>query len=193
MKKFFKFVGIGVLALIILGVVGAMFGEGDDTTTTTAPKTEDVAKQDTTDAEPKAEPKKEEKVAKIGDTLKVGDVEFKITKRTEATNVGGEFGQNAKGKYLILETTVTNRGKEAITIDSSFFKLLADGKEYESDGTASIYANEQVEFLLTQLNPDVSMSGKVVFDIPSDMIGKPLILQVQTGFFGTETGKIELN
>lgn len=194
MKKFFKFVGITIASLVVLFVILMIVAVNSDTSTNTStePKTEQKVDKPKAD-KPKAEkPKEVEKQYKIGDTLKVGDVEFTVHGTSQASAIGGQFGEKAKGKYLVLDVTVTNKGKEELLVDSSFFKLKADGKEYESDTMASVYANQNTSFFLEKVNPDLSLKGKVVFDVPVDLLQKELTLNVQTGYFGTEQGQIVL-
>ncbi|WP_018392541.1 DUF4352 domain-containing protein [Bacillus sp. 37MA] len=107
-----------------------------------------------------------------------------------ATNLGGEYGGNAKSQFTLIKVNVTNEGDEAITVDSNFFKLLSGGKTYKADGSAAIYANDDTGFFLESVNPGVALEGYVVFDVPADLPNPQL--QVQTGFWGTETGIINL-
>lgn len=137
-------------------------------------------------------PVEEVKQSVIGDKLQVGDVVFTVNERSRATNVGGEYGVNSKGEFLILDVSVENLGNEAITVDSSYFKLLSNGKTFEADSSAGIYANEDADFFYESINPDLTMTGKVVFDISTAMHEEELVVQVQTGIFGTETGEIAL-
>lgn len=137
-------------------------------------------------------PVEEVKQSVIGDKLQVGDVVFTVNERSRATNVGGEYGVNSKGEFLILDVSVENLGNEAITVDSSYFKLLSNGKTFEADSSAGIYANEDADFFYESINPDLTMTGKVVFDISTAMHEEELVVQVQTGMFGTETGEIAL-
>lgn len=203
MKKIFK-IGflsfIGLVALVIIASIVSSGGEDTSTVTTVTKadvkKDEDVEnkdKKEKSDTKKDKKEKKKETIAKIGDTLKVGDVEFKVNKFSSAKELGGEYGgAQSKGKYLVVNVTVTNRGKEELLVDSSFFKVKSDGKEYSSDGSAGIYANTDTPFFLTGINPDIALTGNVVFDLPPKLHKKELTLQVQTGLFGTETGKIEL-
>ncbi|MGZ7228825.1 DUF4352 domain-containing protein, partial [Streptococcus pyogenes] len=69
----------------------------------------------------------------MGQVVKVGDVEYIVHSKSSATNVGGDFGKNANGVYLILDVTVKNVGKKAITVDSNFFTLFRGDVEYSSD------------------------------------------------------------
>jgi Domain of unknown function (DUF4352) len=158
-------------------------------------QTESEGKEATeTATTPKEEPKKEEKkLAGIGEPLKVGDVVFTVHGTSTSNNVGGEFGQKAQGTYLIVDVTVKNEGKKAITTDSSFFKLKVGDTEYEADAGADPFVNQNGGgFFLQQVNPGVENKGKIVFDVPADVASsKDLILNVQTGVFGTEQGQIK--
>lgn len=184
-KPFYKKWWVWVIAVIIVFAIAG--GGGDDT---------DSAKEvekNSDSAATKAEAKAEETVTKIGDTLKVGDVEFTVNGKETATNVGGQYGSNSQGTYLILDVTVKNVGNEAITTDTSFFKLKNGEKTYEADSTASMHTDLELKFFLQQVNPDLSNTGKVVFDVSDEVINSTeLQLQVQTGIFGTETGIISL-
>lgn len=184
-KPFYKRWWVWVLAVIIVGAIAS--GGGEDSEPANAePKTE--AK--------KEEPKKEEKtVAKIGQPLKVGDVTFTVYGTSTAKSVGPEgLAHNAQGTFLIIDVGVKNGAKEALTIDSSFFKLKAGGAEYEADVTADTFVNEVGgSFFLKKINPGNEGKGKIVFDVPADVANsKDVILNVQTGFFGTEQGQIQL-
>lgn len=186
-KPFYKRWWVWVLAVIIIGAIASGGGE-DSEPASTEPKKEAEAK--------KEEPKKEEKtVAKIGQPLEVGDVTFTVYGTSTAKSVGPEgLAHNAQGTFLIIDVGVKNGAKEALTIDSSFFKLKAGGAEYEADVTADTFVNEVGgSFFLKKINPGNEGKGKIVFDVPADVANsKDVILNVQTGFFGTEQGQIQL-
>lgn len=191
MKKFFKIGCLSFIGIIVLIVIISVATSGGDGGTETA-STADSNSGDTKSSEEKEKPA-EEKSAKVGDPLKVGDVVFTVHSKTTANNVGGEFGEDAEGKFLILDVSVKNEGKESITTDASFFKLKSGDTTYEASSSAAVYANENAEFFLAQVNPGIENKGKVVFDVPADAAkSNDLILQVQTGLFGTETGTIKL-
>jgi hypothetical protein len=193
MKKFFKMGCFGFIGLIVLGIIISSFSGGDEETTSTSEADTKTEVKDDTKKEAKKETKEEVKVAGIGEVVKVGDVEFTVNGVETATNVGGEFGQDAQGKFLLVDVTVKNVGNEAITTDASFFKLKAGEKTFEADSTAGIYANDNTEFFLQQINPDLENNGTVVFDVSEEVISNPdLLLNVQTGFFGTEQGSIKI-
>lgn len=66
MKKFFKFVGIGFLALIVLGVAIGIAGGGNE------PAPQNTSKPATTEQPKKEKPKKVDRKA-VYDAIKVGD------------------------------------------------------------------------------------------------------------------------
>lgn len=200
-KPFYKKVWFWALVVFVIIIASNSGDENTPVDTANNADEEKIEASTETKAEPKAEPKKEEKaepkveekVAGIGEAITVGGVEFTVHGTKTAENVGGQYGQNAQGTYLILDVTVKNVGNEAITTDSSFFQLKSGEKTFDADGTAGIYANPDTNFFLEQVNPDLSAKGFVVFDVSDEVIANTeLMLQVQTGFFGTETGAIKV-
>ncbi|MGT2948653.1 DUF4352 domain-containing protein [Streptococcus devriesei] len=137
---------------------------------------------------------KKRKVYKKGQLVKVGKVEYTINSVTTSTNVGGEFGDNASGTFLILNVTITNKGTEPLTISDDFFTLMKGKTSYSADSSAGVFANEDANFLYSELNPENSMSGNIVFDITPETASDPkLMVKVQTGIWGTQTAKIYVN
>lgn len=143
---------------------------------------------------------KQEKTYKIGDAVNVGDMGYTVKTKETAAQVGPSvLPETASGKYLVIDVNVKNSGDEAVTVDSSFFKLKQGDKTYEADSAASMSANQGEDgeikdsFFMQQLNPNSEMNGKVVFDLSPDVAeASDLTLQVQTGMFGTETENISL-
>lgn len=195
-KPFYKKWWFWLLVVIVVG--GALGSGGDETesakdnvATETAPETE--SKVESVEVETVEETEQEEKAFTIGEVVNVGKVAYTVNSVETATNVGGEYGQNSKGTYLVVNVTVTNNGDEALTVDNSLFKLVNDGKEYDSDTAAGMYANEDVSFFLESVNPELSLTGNLVFDVSDTVINSSTKqLKVSTGFWGTETELINL-
>jgi len=204
-KPFYKKWWFWVIIIIVVIGAAAGAGGGSDDKQTADNSTKEKVK--TTTAQPKEETKKEEpkketeKTHKIGDTVKVGDMVYRVNKISTADQVGPSvLPTKANGKFLIVDLTLKNNGDKAVTVDSSFFKLKRGDKTYEADSEASMSANQDEDgnitnsFFLQELNPDSEMSGKVVFDVAPDVASaKDLQLQVQTGLFGTQTDVISLH
>ncbi|USK58265.1 DUF4352 domain-containing protein [Peribacillus asahii] len=171
-----KFLLMGTTALLALGLAAC----GDQETSSTAD-------------EPKQEEVKEEKSFKIGDLVTVGDMEYTIDGKSNPSTVSSK----ASSTYLILDVKLKNNGNEAVTVDSSFFRLKSGEKTYEADSAASMSANQKEDgtidnsFSSQKLNPDSEISGKIVFDVAPE-VAKASDLQVQVQK-DAETELIDLN
>lgn len=143
----------------------------------------------------KAEEKEEAVTYHVGDVVVVGDVQYTVNSISTQKEIGSEYlKETAKGTYIVINVSVTNNGNEELMIDSSLFNLINGEKEYSADSTAGLYANQDVSFFLENINPDLTLTGNVVFDVTDEVIAsEELQLQVQTGFWGTETELIYLN
>ncbi len=197
-KPFYKKWWFWLLVVIVVG--GALGGGGEETestnniTSNSDNESEVVAEtSDSSESIEESISEPVEEIFKIGDTVNVGKVTYVVNSVETATNVGGEYGQNSKGTYLLVNISVTNNGDEALTVDNSLFKLLNDGKEYDSDSAAGIYANDDSSFFLESVNPELSLTGYIVFDVSDTVINSSTKqLKVSTGFWGTETELINL-
>ncbi|WP_336775096.1 DUF4352 domain-containing protein [Paenibacillus sp. MMO-58] len=170
----------------------AVEAKSDDT----AEPTKEPAKEEPAKAEPTKKPEKTpEPIPGIGTPLQVGDVVFTVLKKSSSNKIGDDFlTKEASGRFLILEVSIKNMDKKAITTDSSFFKLKIGDVEYKADGEADLYVNSADHMMFLQsINPGVEFKGNVAFDIPADKVDSPdLLLNVQTGFWGTEQDQIAL-
>ncbi|HDL0789890.1 TPA: DUF4352 domain-containing protein, partial [Enterococcus faecium] len=165
-KPFYKRVWFWVLiVLLFFGIGGALSGgENKDSATATSTSTNKETTKETTT--------KEEKTYKIGDDVAVGKMEYKVNSVEVVKQVGPSvLPTNAKDTFLVVDLSVKNAGDKAVTVDSSFFKLKADGKTFEADSAASMSANQDENgnitnsFFMESLNPDMQQTGKIVFDI----------------------------
>ena len=192
--------------IIVIVIAGAVGGGNKDKTK--EKDTEKTAKVETKESKESKESKTEESAPKksekqvfgIGQDVTVGKVVYRVDGKEVADTVGNEYlNSTAKGKFLVLSVTVTNNGDKAITVTDDFFKLYKGKTEFKADTTATMYANQAANgdsaaFFLQELNPESTLSGKVIFDVSEDTINDPSTqLQVQTGIWGTQTEKINLN
>ncbi|HEL2149872.1 TPA: DUF4352 domain-containing protein [Streptococcus suis] len=184
-KPFYKRIWFIVLVgLFVISGLQSVLGGGSNSSTSSNQATSTTSQTTTETSASSSEKSKE---------VPVGDVVYLVNSKEVSTNVGGEFGKTANGVFLVLNVTVKNNGKEAITVTDDFFTLLKGDVEYKSDSTAGIYANQDAKFFFTEVNPENAITGNVVFDITEETANDPSIqLRVQTGFWGTETGVINL-
>ena len=198
-KPFYKKIWFWVLAVIVVAGIGGSLGSGDEEKAADKTTENSSVKAETGEVA-SSEPAKESETYKIGDIVTVGTVDYVINSKEVKDTVGGEYtAQTAKSKYLVLDVTITNNGDKAITIADDFFKLYKGKTEFKSDSSASIAANQEggstgLDFFYQELNPESSLTGKVVFDVNEETINDPSTqIQVQTGIWGTETELISLN
>lgn len=194
MKKFFKFGCGGLIALfILLVIIGSLLGE--DNQDTKDKEKEPATTTTNTDSNNDVQQNKEEKNVNIGEELKVGKVTFKVNSIAEVNEISAANGYmkytpDADGAvFLNVNVTVKNDGSEMIQTDSSFFKLKAsNGASY---APSTIIVADDKYFVYEGINPGLALTGNVVFEVPAGLTD--LDLQVQTGYWGTETGLINLN
>ncbi len=164
--KIFKFGCLGIIALFVIGII-AMVAGGGDTTEKTSTDTKAVSKEGVS-----------------------SDVKIAVGSMETVDSVGNEYTkEQAQGVFKILEVTLTNNQKDAITVDANSFKLVdSKGREftYSTQGQTSFdLANGgKTDFFLKQLNPGLTQTGKIVFDIPKDAEG--LFLKASGGMTGKE-------
>ncbi len=190
-KPFYKKWWVWVLAVIIIGSIATGGGEDSAEPANADPASEVKADDSTKKDAGKKEKKEEPKTAGIGETATVADVGFTVEAAEETNEIdsGNEFVENAKtdGKFVILDVKIDNGKKEALTINSSFFKIKAGDVEYEpnTDGKVMMAMGDDMgDFFLEQINPGLSKSGKVVFELPADVDLSKKLLHCQTGAFG---------
>lgn len=179
-----------LMVVLVIAIISSLSGESksDD-------KKSNDSQQTASEQKSKDKSKKEEKKSYgIGQTVPVGDVEYKINSKKTVKRVGSKyFGKDADGVYLILNVSIKNNGKKPLTVSDSFFKLLKGDTEYGPDSSAGIYANENADFFYKEVNPGNVLTGNVVFDVTKEVAEDSSVrLQVQTGVWGTEKEKINL-
>lgn len=135
----------------------------------------------------------EKKTHGIGEVVKVDDVDYLINNVEVTKQIGGEYvNTTANDTYLIIDISITNDKKESLSISDSCFKLLNGENEYSTDSTGAIYLEDN-SIIFKELNPGVTLQGKIVFDIPEAVANdNESILQVKSGLWGNEKDTISL-
>jgi hypothetical protein len=173
-------------------VIAAAAGGGEEDTVTKEETATETASSKSTE-EPKKEEKKQEFT--IGQEVKVGKLSY-IVKGVEETNkLSSVLGEKTtEGKFAIVEVTVKNGDKKARIIDGEMFRILtADGTEYEPNAELDMYVNEgDIGFFLQEVNPNLSKTGKIVFELPADVTQYDLQVSSGFGWAGGEYETIKL-
>lgn len=188
-----KWFGIGLVLFLVVSVIASM---GEDDNTPSSSQSASVASTEQP-AEQEEEKEVEEESFGIGDTIQAGDLSVKVNNVSSASVIESMFSQEvpSTGNYLLIDMTVRNDGNDAVTVDNNNFKLVRGETTYNSDSTATIYANEDsTSFFLNSLNPEATLSGTVVFDISENSAGDPdLQLEISSNMFFGEKVYIDLN
>lgn len=189
MKKFLKIIAIIFGVFIVIGVIGSM-GEDDNASNETA--TEVNAE----DEGSKVEPKKEEaKTYQVGDLVKTGELAYKVTNVTSTNELksDNQFIESAttSGQFIVIDIEAYNNDSKARMIDSSMFKVKDDQKrEFEpsNDSEVMMVVDGAMDFFLQDINPGLSKTGQLVFELPAD--ASSYTLEVSSGF-GWSGGEYE--
>lgn len=175
------------VAILILGAIACPHDPSG--TEKTRPSTGTPLTQASKTASPAPAPSEPKVVAyKTGEAVKIGYTTYLVKRSFWSKRLSNNqfLDQRPNAMYLFVDLTVRNDDDKARTIPP--FKLLDDAeREYDPDTRALMMDNSIG--LLTDLNPDVSKRGFVVFDVPKDRTYR---LQVDGGYWTAESALVEL-
>ena len=138
----------------------------------------------------------------IGDTFTVGEgdraIEYTVNGATTYEAIGGEFSQEEPdGIFLVVQLELTNQADESFSISSSAFSVRdSEGRTFDPDTGAGVYlsTDDRIEgeaISFDQLNPGLSKSGVLVFDVPpGESVG--LLIEPSGIFDSSESHFVEL-
>lgn len=154
------------ILLVVIVLIAAFSGGGDDDTPAT--NSNEASESSSTET---SEATEEDKAFAVGDVVTVGDIDYTVNSVETTKSVGPSvYPTDAQDTFLVIDLTVKNNGNESIMVDTSNFKLIDGEKSFDADSSGSISANQDAEgnslgFFLENINPDVEMQGKIVFDV----------------------------
>lgn len=158
-----------IFALIVISILnGPKSGTNTDTQQNSAPNNEN--KQD------------EVKQYGLNEQVQDGDMAFTVTKVTTAKTLGNSYTKkDAQGTFYVLTLKIENKGSKTATFDSSMAKVTDDaGREFDRSiegQTAKGMAEGNVDLFLQQIQPSLSVTGDLVFDLPSDVQNPMLVVK----------------
>lgn len=164
-----------VIVIVLIAMLGGNKNDGANTTNS-----------NNSNSAPKQEQQKQTSF-KMNESAQNGDLAFTVTQLKDAKSLGSSYTKKqAQGTFKVITVKIENKGKETKTIDSSMLKLKdGQGRTFErsSDGQmAKGLAQGQVDLFLQQVQPSLSVTGEIVFDIPAD--ATDLTLEAKDGIFG---------
>ncbi|MDK8181176.1 DUF4352 domain-containing protein [Paenibacillus sp. UMB4589-SE434] len=193
MKKGLKWALLIVAVLIVIGIYA---GQNGDKSSTASVGNKSV---DTTTAKEKAEKPKEEEKPELSKTGVSSDVTIQVDGLETASTLGNnQFATaEAQGIFKVVQVTLLNGQKDAISVTNSSFTLVDDqGREFEASTEAvlalssSTGKEKKKTFMFEKINPGIQVTGYIAYDVPKD--AKGFTLQARGGMTGESiTLKVE--
>lgn len=163
-----------ILALILIGIVSSSGNKGGSSNSSNSNSTKTESNN---------------VVAKIGEAVTANDLSFTVTDISKAKSLGNSYTKKeSQGTFNVITLNIKNTGKETATIDSSMMKITdSQGRKFDRSiegQTAKGLSQGKVDLFLQQVQPGLSVTGEIVFDLPDD--ATDLKLLVKGSMFGTE-------
>lgn len=167
-----------ILGLIVIGIIANVAGGGT--------KQSNTSSNNGTPSSKPSDASKPAELAKIGTAVRDGKFEFTVNSlQCGVMSVGDNpyLTKTPQGQFCLLNVTVKNIGNEKQSLLSSNQKLLNGDAQYSADDTATLYAAPNGTSWYNDINPGNSVEGKIVFDVPKDVI--PTVAELHdSGFSG---------
>src|SRR5215208_132122 len=109
----------------------------------------------------------------VGETAKVGNVEWRLTDAYYTQQLKSNFGTQKRGNFVVVDFTFTNNRDEEVTLDPELHMTLKDstGREFGADSDAFEFVPTRLNIFLEPVNPGISQDGRVVYEVPPDAEG----------------------
>lgn len=162
-KPIYKKWWFWVVLVLAVGIIGAALGGNDS-----EDNTDNVKTEQTEGTTPTTKKESTSKTYKIGDTVKVGDFSFTITKVENTKQLGSDLlGAKTENNFAIVTVTVKNDGSSEKMLTSSSFSLYNGNNKYEPN-SAGIYLGENGFYALKELGSGISTTIQIVYETPSE-------------------------
>ncbi len=182
-KKRFWALGLLVL-LVIASQLGSDKNESKPTTSTADTKAATAEKPAAEVKNVEAAKEEAQKAAGLNEKVAYNTYEFTVTGiKCGQASLGSEyFKEKAQGQFCTVGMKVKNTGTKAQSFWADKQKLIdAKGAEYSysSEGTLAAAAEGTENIWLKEINPGNTLTGQLVFDIPTD--AKPTKMHLSDG------------
>jgi hypothetical protein len=199
-------VATGILVVVVIAIISAAAGGSKKKESTSSPSspagtTSTSSKPKTGPGSPGNEPSKnasEENTPSVGphESVEVDDLRWRLLK-AEVTHTIGEpsgLGATANGIFVVVTLHVTNKKHTTATMTDEIVTLVAQKKEYKVSTSAetALIGEGGKTFLVQELGPEVSLTGRTGFDIPPQVLHEHPQLRFNELGFGSTHGYIAL-
>ncbi len=173
MKKLLKWGGIALIAIIVLAVISSAGKSGSNQSSNSGSNNTNTTSNSQSN---------EQKTFGLNEVVQDGDLAFTVTNVETAKTLGNQFTKkDAQGTFYVVTLKIENKGNKTATFDSSMAKVTDDqGREFERSiegQTAKGMAQGNVDLFLQQIQPSLSVTGDLVFDLPADMQNPMLVVK----------------
>lgn len=97
--------------------------------------------------------------------ISIGGLNYSVKGVSRASVVGPEFmRERADGEFIIVKISIRNTGHQPATISDSDFHLKSGNVTYDASSKGMMNGG----FFLDKLNPGVSKTGSIIFDVPAN-------------------------
>lgn len=129
----------------------------------------------------------------VGQTARVGNVEWTVTDAYHTTLLTSDFGTQKEGNFVVVDFTFTNNRSEEVTLDPELHMILRDSRdrEFGTDPDAWEYVQTDLNIFLEPVNPGISQDGRVIYEVPPDAQGFVLIVD-DVEFLEDQTARYDL-
>ena len=170
MKKFFKLVLGFIIALVILIIAmvacTSFFASEVDKE---LKKSDSVSSVDSNGDSESADKEEAPKEFKLGETVKVGDVQLTVSQAQNQSP--DQYSETKNNNVIVFDITAVNKGTDSAFIDSTEFNLYINNEKVES-----YYGSDEMA-ISDDLNKGKTLKGKIFFDAPKgqnlELIYKP--------------------
>lgn len=170
-----SFIGLIFIVLILVGFIYGIVGSTKtDVSSNVAQDTKVQQVEDNKPVTEEEETKPAPVVVKKGERGQLGEYSTKVIK-AESSPIEG-------GQRLTVHVDIKNVGKKPISVDRGYFQLVdAEDRTFEPSDYVDVTSNS---FFMETINPGMSLSGSVVFDIPTDVEEAALAMRDNMFDFG---------
>lgn len=90
----------------------------------------------------------------------------------------------ADGKFIFVAVAIFNGQNSAVTMDTGLFEILDTKGNVYSASVTSMDVGSASNLFLAQINPGITKTGEIVFDVPQTLSVDNLLLRFRGGMTG---------
>ena len=130
----------------------------------------------------------------VGQTAQVANVQWRVSDAYLTNQLRSNFGTQKRGRFVVVDFTFTNNRDEEVTLDPELHMVLKDrrGREFGTDVDSWEFMPTNLNIFLEPVNPGLSKTGRVIYQVPPDAWGFTLKLD-DVEFWEEESAVFDLS